>query len=146
MIALVIVVVFLAWYFWDSPERAIRALLNDGEAAVEAEDLTRTMSHVSRQYLDENGLNYLAVRRVVGLAFNRFTGLDVRLHDVRIDVQGDRAVARGQLLVVVVEQGENASLIGEPGAPEFVTINLAKERLAWKVISVNGIDVSRFGL
>lgn len=146
VIGLFIAAVLLAWYFWDSPERAIRKLLTDGEVAVETEDVTRTMSHVSRQYLDENGLNYLAVRRVVGWAFNRFEGFDVRLRDVSIDVNGDSAIARGQLQVLVVEQGENAYLIAEPGVPDLVTITLVKKRLTWKVISVNGIDVSRFGL
>lgn len=145
-IALFIVAVVLAWYLWDSPDRAIRRLLADSEAAVEAEDVTRTMSHVSRKYLDDNGLNYLAVRRAVSWAFNRFDGFDVRLRDVRVDVDDDRATARGQLQVLVREQGDNAYLIAEPGAPDLVTVTLTKERLSWKVISVNGIDVSRFGM
>ncbi|MFQ5995326.1 MAG: hypothetical protein ACE5K1_09540 [Acidiferrobacterales bacterium] len=144
--ALFVLTVILAWYFWDSPERAIRKLLRDGEAAVEAEDATRAMSHVSRQYRDGNGLNYLAVRRVLGFAFNRFDGIDVRLRDVMVDIGDGRATAKGQLQVLVVEQGENLYLIGEPGVPDLVVIALEKQRLAWKVISVNGIDVSRFGL
>ena len=141
-----VVVVLLAWYFWDSAERDIRELLADGEAAVEAEDITRTMSHVSRQYMDEIGLNYLGVRRVMGWAFNRFDGFDVRLHDISIAIDGDMAKATGQLQVVVLNQGANAYLIAESGTPDLVTITLAKKRLAWKVISVNGIDVSRFRL
>ena len=141
-----VVVLLFAWFFWDSAERDIRELLADGEAAVEAEDITRAMSHVSRQYMDEIGLNYLAVRRVMGWAFNRFDGFDVRLHDISITIDGDMAKATGQLQVLVLNQGENAYLIAESGAPDLVTIALVKQRLAWKVISVNGIDVSRFQL
>ncbi|MEE9597244.1 MAG: nuclear transport factor 2 family protein [Acidiferrobacterales bacterium] len=141
-----VVVVLLAWYFWDSAERDIRELLADGEAAVEAEDITRTMSHVSRQYMDEIGLNYLGVRRIIGWAFNRFDGFDVRLHDISITIDGDMAKATGQLQVLVLNHGENAYLIAESGTPDLVTITLVKRRLAWKVISVNGIDVSRFRL
>lgn len=146
VIGLFVVAVLLAWYFWDSAERDIRNLLADGEAAVEAEDMTRTMAHVSRQYLDEIGLNYLGVRRAIGWAFNRFDGLDIRLHDVSITIDGDTAKATGQLQVLVLHGGENAYLIAEAGAPDLVTITLVKQRLVWKVISVNGIDVSRFRL
>ncbi|MCH6583044.1 MAG: hypothetical protein E2O37_10490 [Proteobacteria bacterium] len=141
-----VVVVLLAWYFWDSAERDIRELLAAGEAAVEAEDITRTMSPISRQYADEIGLNYLGVRRVIGWAFNRFDGFDVRLYDISITIDGDMAKATGQLQVLVLNQGENAYLIAESGTPDLVTITLVKRRLAWKVISVNGIDVSRFRL
>ena len=104
------------------------------------------MSHVSRQYIDEIGLNYLGVRRVIGWAFNRFDGFDVRLHDISITIDGDMAKATGQLQVLVLHQGENAYLIAEADTPDLVTITLVKRRLAWKVISVNGIDVARLRL
>ena len=134
------VVVVAVWSFWDSSERTIRALLGDGEQAVETEDIARAMSHVSRQYLDENGLNYLAVRRVLGWAFNRFDGFDIRLRDVAINVEDGSAIARGVLQVLVVHEGDNAYLIGDAGMPESVTISLLKGPLGWRVTSVNGID------
>ncbi len=140
------VIVVAVWSFWDSSERTIRALLRDGEQAVETEDIARAMSHVSRQYLDENGLNYLAVRRVLGWAFNRFDGFDIRLRDVAIDVGDGSAIARGVLQVLVVQERDNAYLIGDAGMPESVTISLLKGPQGWNVTSLNGIDVSRFGL
>ncbi len=142
-----IAVVALAWFFWDSPERAIRAVLRAGETAVEARDLTAAMSQVSRHYLDENGLNYLALRRALGWAFNRFQGLDVRMYDVSIDVSGDQAIAKAMLQVIVTADcSENRYLLGAAGLPERVTIKLVKEPLAWKVVSVNGIEASRLDL
>jgi ketosteroid isomerase-like protein len=141
-----VVAILFAWYFWDSAERDIRKLLADGEAAVEAEDITGTMAHVSRQYIDDIGLNYLGVRRVMGWAFNSFDGFDVRLHDVSITMDGDMAKAKGRLQVLVLNRGENAYLIAESGTPDLVTITLVKQRFAWKVVSVNGIDVSRLRL
>lgn len=143
---LFMVVMVAVWSFWDSSERTIRALLRDDEQAVETEDIARAMSHVSQQYLDDNGLNYLAVRRVLDWAFNRFDGFDVRLRDVAIDV-GDRStIARGVLQMLVVQDGDNTYLIGDAGMPESVTISLLKRPLGWNVTSLNGIDVSRFGL
>ncbi len=138
-----VAVVALAWFFWDSPERAIRAVLREGEAAVEAKDVAAAMSLVSRQYLDENGLNYLAVRRALGWAFNRYSKLDVRLYDVTLGVDGDHATARAMLQVLVVDHSESRYLIGSAGLPELVSVMLVKEPLAWKVVSVNGIEIAR---
>jgi ketosteroid isomerase-like protein len=140
-----VAVVALAWFFWDSSERAIRAVLREGEAAVEAKDLAAAMSQISRQYLDENGLNYLAVRRALGWAFNRFQRIDVRIYDVSIDVNGDQATARAALQVLTADRSESKYLVGAAGLPERATIILAKERLAWKVVSLNGIEMSRLG-
>lgn len=138
-----IALVAVIWLFWDSPERAIRAVLREGEAAIEAKDMAAAMSHVSRQYLDENGLNYLALRRLLSWTFNRFKQLDVRLYDVTIDVNGDRATARTTLHVLAPEGDASRYLIGASGLPELVTVTLVKEPLAWKVVSVNGIGVSQ---
>lgn len=143
---LFMVVVVAVWSFWDSSERTIRALLRDDEQAVETEDIARAMSHVSQQYLDDNGLNYLAVRRVLDWVFNRFDGFDVRLRDVAIDVGDRSAIARSVLQMLVVQDGDNTYLIGDAGMPESVTISLLKRPLGWNVTSLNGIDVSRFGL
>lgn len=141
-----ITLVVLVWFFWDSPESAIRAVLRKGEAAVESKDMAGAMSHLSRHYLDENGLNYLAVRRVLGVAFNRFQHIDVRLGSATININGDKAIAKVPLQVVVQMQRGNAYAVGAPGAPDVVTIAFVKEPLAWRVLSVNGIDVSRLGL
>jgi ketosteroid isomerase-like protein len=138
--------IVLAWFFWQSPDRAIRDLLQDGARAVQEKDLARAMSHVSRQYLDDNGLNYLGVRRVLTLAFERYAHLEVHLAIVSIDVQGDRAHARARLSIVAAGPGSGERVRGAHGTPDLVTIALVKEVLAWKVTSVDGVDVSRLGL
>lgn len=138
--------VALVWLFWDTPQRAIRTVLREGAAAIEAKNMASTMSHVSRRYLDENGLNYLAVRRVLGSAFERFQLIDVRLGDVTVEITGDQAAAQVALQVLVRVQRHTEYVIGAPGAPALVTINFSKESLAWRVIGVNGVDISRFTL
>jgi hypothetical protein len=138
--------VVLAWFFWDSPQRAIRTVLREGATAIEAKNMTNSMSRVSRRYLDENGLNYLAVHRALAVAFERFQRIDVRLGDVTVKITGDKAAAKVALQVLVRVQRDTEYIIGKPGVPDLVTINLRKEPLAWRVISVNGINISRFGL
>lgn len=146
LLAALLTAVVLAWFFWDSPERAVRALLAEGERAVEAKDMAAAMALVSRAYHDENGLNYFATRRVLGLAFARFQALDVRLYDVRVELRDDRAIATGQLQVLIQDQGERIYLIGTPATADMVSIVLVKETLGWKVSAVNGIDRARLGL
>lgn len=146
VIAGFISLVALAWFFWDSPQRAIRTVLREGAAAIEAKSIASAMSHVSRRYLDEKGLNYLAVHKVLGVAFERFQYIDVRLGDVTVKITGDRAAAQVALQVLVQVRNDTQYAIGEPGVPALVTINLSKEPFAWRVISVNGIHISRFGL
>jgi hypothetical protein len=138
--------VVVVWFFSDSSQSAIRTVLREGAAAIEAKNMAGAMSHVSRRYLDENGLNHLAVRRVLGVAFQRFQRMDIRLGDVTVKINGDRAAAQVALQVLVQLQGETAYVVGAPAAPDLVTISFSKEPLAWRVISVNGIDISRFGL
>ena len=146
LLAALLAAIVLAWLFWDSPERAVRALLAEGERAVEAKDMTGAMALVSRAYHDENGLNYFAARRVLGWAFARFQALDVRLYDVRVEVRDDRAIATGQLQVLIQDQGEKVYLIGTPATADMVSIVLVNETLGWKVSAVNGIDRTRLGL
>lgn len=146
LLAALVAAVILAWFFWDSPERAIRVLLAEGESAVETKDIAGAMAFVSRAYHDENDLNYFAVRRVLGRTFARFQSLDVRLYDVRVEVRGERASARGQLQVLSQDQGEPIYLIGSPATADRVSIVLVKETLGWKVTAVNGIDRARLGL
>jgi hypothetical protein len=135
----VIVLGVIGFLSWDSPERGIRAVLSDSQAAVEAKDLNRVMSHVSLQYRDEQGLAYLSMKRLMKMAFDRFEGLDVRLSDIRIDISKDKALVQVDLEVFVVSRNEKAYLIGSQQEPVPIRIALAKESMKWKILSVNGI-------
>ena len=133
------VAVGIGWWLWDSPERRIRHVLRDGEAAVEAEDLERAMSHVSLHYRDAWGLTHLGVRRLLERTFETFDGFRVRFTRVRLEVREERARVRGDLEVLVRFQGQWAYLVGRPGAPNAVTLFLAKEGRRWRVRRVDGI-------
>lgn len=140
VITLLVVIAFgvIGFLYWNSPERRIRAVLSDSEAAVEAKDLDRAMSHVSLQYRDEQGLAYLPMKRLMKMAFGQFEGFDIRLTDIRIDINKDQALIQADLEVLVVSQNEKAYLIGSRQEPVPIRIALAKETLNWKILSVNG--------
>jgi len=131
----------IGFLYWNSPERRIRAVLSDSVAAVEAKDLDRIMYHVSLQYRDEQGFAYLPIKRLIQTAFDRFDGLDVRLTDIKIDIQKNQALAQANLEVLVASQSKKSSLIGGRQEPVPIRITLASEALKWKVLSVNGFKL-----
>src|SRR3990172_2202845 len=135
----VLAVGVIGFWYWNSPERRIRGVLTDSEAAVQAEDLDRVMSHISLQYRDDQGLAYLPLKRLMKMAFDQFEGLDVRLSDIRIDIKKDQALVQADLEVLVVQQHEKAYLMGSREQPLPIRISLANQTLKWKILSVNGI-------
>jgi hypothetical protein len=124
---------------WNDPDRRIRAVLSCGESSIEAKELDGAMSRVSLQYRDEMGLAYLNVKQVLEMAFEEFDGFDVRLQNMRIEIQKDKARVLADLEVLVVVQGQEAYLIGDREKPVPIRIALARETLLWKVRSVDGI-------
>ena len=135
----VIAAVVVAFLYWNSPARRIRAVLSDGEAAIEAKDLDRAMSHVSLHYQDENGFNFLTVKELLKRVFEQFEGCDVRLANIAVDIHDERAVVRADLEVLVIHQGEKAYLIGSGEKPALVRITFTKDMLRWQVRSVDGL-------
>lgn len=131
--------VIVGFLYWSSPERRIRAVLSDGEAAIEAKDLDRVMSHVSLQYRDERGFAYLTVKKLLRMACDEFEGFDLRLGNVHIDVQENGAVIQTDLEVLIIAQGKKAYLIGSREGPVPIRITMAKETMRWLVQSVDGI-------
>lgn len=129
----------IGFWYWNSPERRIRAILTDGKAAIEKKDLDRAMSHVSLQYRDENGFAYMTVKKLLKMAFDQFEEFDVRLTNVQMEIQKDRAVVHADLDVIGTHQGEKSYLIGSREEPVPIRITFAKETLRWQVLSVDGI-------
>ncbi len=141
-ILVVLAAAVVAFLYWNSPARRIRAVLSDGEAAIEAKDLDRAMSHVSFHYQDEHGFNFLAVKDLLKRIFEQFEGFDVRLTNITVDIHDERAVVRTDLELVVIVKGEKAYLIGSGEKPVPVRMTFTKDMLRWQVQSVDGLRLS----
>ena len=135
----ILVASVIGFIYWNSPERRIRAVLTDGKAAIEAKDLDRAMSHVSLQYRDENGFAYMTVKKLLKMAFDQFEGFDLRLTNVSMEIQKDRAVVQTDLEVIGIQQGEKSYLIGSREESVPIRITFVKETMRWQVVSVDGI-------
>lgn len=128
-----------AFFYWNSPERRIRAVLSEGRRAVESEDLERAMSQVSLQYRDDYGLTFLSLKRVAKRAFQEFEGMDIELSVVKTHVEDDRAVVLAKIDVYAGGPQGPEYLMGNPDAQHPAKITLIKEVLRWKIKNIEGI-------
>jgi hypothetical protein len=123
----------------QTPEAAIRALLDDAVAALAARDVTRAARHLSPAYKDTLGRTGQQLR---GLAFwvLRRGPVTVILRDTKILVDGETATVT---TVAHAFQGRTqidrlADLVPQ-GAERFeLTIHLAREDGTWKVRALDG--------
>ena len=141
LIAAVIAAAFLVYRYWMSPERQIRKVLSESEAAFEAKDSDGVMRHVSLQYRDDLGLAYLNLKELMKKGFEEFEGFDVRLGNLRIDRSDDQATVLADLRLVVFQKGEKAFLLGSDEDPLPMEFQFARERLDWKIRAINGIRI-----
>ncbi|MFZ3066271.1 MAG: hypothetical protein WA277_13425 [Nitrospirota bacterium] len=117
----------------------ILKVINEGRAAVEAEDIEKSMSHVSLQYSDDYGLKYLIVKRILIDVFKEFDGFKVLLDNIEIEVKEDKAVASFDLRIIVTLHNQPGYLVGSTDSPAKIKVYFVKERLKWQVIKVTGI-------
>lgn len=128
-------------FAFASEKKKILKTIYEGSAAVEAEDAARCMSYVSLQYLDDYGLKYLVVQRILTEVFKTFDGFKVLLDNIEITVDDnkEKAVASFDLRIIVTLQNQPGYLVGTNDGPARVKIHFIKERLKWQVIKVEGI-------
>jgi hypothetical protein len=144
IVAAVLVLCGVSTGYGDTPEHRIRVLLSEGKSAIETENLARAMSHVSPRYRDSQGFLYNDVRSVLTRSFAIFDGMNLRLGQVHIKMDGDRAVIQALLAVQGSFRGLNSYLIGSRDEMVPVTIRVAKEGTRWQVRSVEGVQLNNF--
>ncbi len=131
--------------YWNAPERRIRALFASGQTSIEAEDLEKSMEHVSLNYRDELGLNYLLVMRLLKMSFEEFEGIEIRYRIGEIGFDEDLAIVKAHLSVHADFQGQRVLLTGSQGDERPARITLEKKALWWKVRSVDGLKTRSMG-
>ncbi len=142
-ILIVACAILIIKFAFASEKKKILNVIYEGKAAIEAEDVAKCMSHVSLQYLDDYGLRYLIVQRILTEAFKTFDGFKVFLDNIEIEVDNnkEKAVASFDMRIVVTLQNQPGYLVGTNDGPAKVRMYFIKERLKWQVIKVDGIKV-----
>ncbi|MEJ2182777.1 MAG: hypothetical protein P8Y66_04565 [Nitrospirota bacterium] len=122
------------WLFWPSDEARIRKLLTETVHAVEEEDLPGVLSPVAFQYTDNHGLSYLLLKRTLQREFRHFEDIDVQMKILSVEVDGEEAVARLDLLVLATRDGERGYFFGGLKEPAHAVLYLKKNTpRGWRI-------------
>ena len=140
LIIIAIAAIIIKFLFVSEKSRILK-VINEGRAAVEAEDVDKCMSYISLQYSDDYGLKYLIVKRILTDVFKEFDGFKVMLDDVEIEVNNKEktAVAAFDLRIIVTLHNQPGYLVGTTDSPAKIKMYFIKERLKWQVVKVMGI-------
>ena len=139
ILMIIVIAAIIVKFFLVSEKSRILKVINEGRAAVEAEDVEKSMSHVSLQYSDDYGIKYLIVKRILIDVFKEFDGFKVLLDNIEIEVKEDKAVASFDLRIIVTLHNQPGYLVGSTDSPAKIKVYFVKERLKWQVIKVSGI-------
>jgi hypothetical protein len=123
----------------ETPEAAIRRVIDDGCAALQERDVARAVRHLSPEYKDKLSRTNQQMR---GLAFwvLRRGPVTVFLRDTKIEVAGEAATVTTEAHTFLgrTEINRLADLIPQ-GAQKFdLTIKFAREGGDWKVRAIDG--------
>jgi len=132
----------------DTPEKAIRRVLDDAVAAIHARDVDRAARHLSPTYRDRLGRTAREVRQL-GFFVLRRGPVYVHLRDTNIEVEG--AIARVTTTAYAVQGQPEMRKLGDlvPRDAERLelTLRLALEAGRWRVRAIDGdgLDVPGWG-
>lgn len=117
-----------------TPEEQIRALIETGEIAVEARDLSEVTALISSQYLDERGLDRRAVSRLIAGQFltHQSIHLLVQTDEVRL-VAPERAEALIYVAMSGAKLDEPGELLGLRADLFRFDLEFEKEEGSWRV-------------
>lgn len=141
ILIIIVIAAIVIKFLLVSEKSRILKVINEGRAAIEAEDIEKSMSHVSLQYSDDYGIKYLIVKRILIDVFKEFDGFKVLLDNVEIEVNKKEgtAAAAFDLRVIVTLHNQPGYLVGSTDSPAKIKMYFIKERLKWQVVKVSGI-------
>ena len=122
----------------ETPEDQIRALIEAGEIAVEARDLSEVRSLISDRYRDEQGLNQQAVSRLIAGQFliHQSIHLLVQTDDIRL-VGPERAEVRVYVAMSGTQLSGPEALLGLQADLFRFDLDLEQEGGDWRVTGGN---------
>ncbi|MBI5379106.1 MAG: hypothetical protein HZA23_03000 [Nitrospirae bacterium] len=134
---------FVLWTWWSESEEArILRVVDEGRRGIEARDLDRCMRQVSYHYRDEYGFTYLTAKALLQRLFERFEGFRVEMDRPTVTVQGEQATASLHLRIRATMSGMEGYLQGSDREPVKAVVRLVKERRAWRIVEVSGLDLT----
>jgi hypothetical protein len=127
----------------ETPEAAVRALLDDSVDALEKQDLKRATSHLSSQYKDLMGRTPQQLSAIALFALRRGP-VYVLLRDTEVAVDGDLAKVKTTAYAVQrkPEIKALADMIPQHADRFDLRLLVAREGSTWRVRSIDGDNVN----
>ena len=130
-----------------SDEAVLRQMVEDAARAAEAKDMEALMGRVSRDYHDENGNDYNAVKGILFFEFMKPGNINVIVRGVEVRVEGDAAVVDAKVFLVRGRDIEDVTdIIPEDAEGIKFSVVFRREGRTWKVIGAGWTGVGIAGL
>jgi hypothetical protein len=134
--AAALLVSFFAWEWYLSPEARVKRTLQSAADAVEAGDVETFLSRVSDDYEDVMHPDRASLEARLREGLERVDRLNVTLQAIEVEVDGERAAASFDLVVVAIRGEERYVVVGTPFEPDKVRANLERNGGLWLIRSV----------
>ena len=130
-----------------SEEERVKAVVEDFAASAQEKDIKRFLSHVSKSYRDDNGVDYNGVKGIVLAQFLRVEKVSILVRAVKVEVKGETALADVKAVLI---SGREAKTIGgalpDDAAGYRFSIVFKKEDNEWKAITAKWDNVGASAL
>jgi hypothetical protein len=136
LVPIVVLVSFLAWEWYLSPQARVERFLQGVSEAAEEKDFETLVDSFSSSYSDFRGLDYDAIADLIEKGFERIDRLNVTIEGVRVEVESESATASFDLKVVAIRGNERYLLVGQPMQGEKLRVELEKESGDYKITKV----------
>jgi hypothetical protein len=134
--AIAIVGLYFSWTMFLSPEARVERTIDSATAAAEATDAAAFLSHFDAGYSDYLHADRATFDERIRDALSRVDRLNVTVQALEVEVDGDRATARFELVVVAFRGEDRLVVVGTPFQPEIVLATLHHDGSAWKLARV----------
>ena len=148
LIPAAIIVVLIIYFFVLSGDETseIEGVFDEIIQSVREKDPEGVLERFSIHYEDDNGYNYLIIKRIINDAFQQFDSLDGSYENVSVTLTEDEngeKIARAKVGVKAkgVKGGVPKTLLGSDGSYDDIVVTLKKSALGgWKIVEIEGVD------
>ncbi len=124
---------YIAWDRYLSPEAQVRRALAGVATAVEVADVEAFLSFFSSDYADFMNPNRAAFEATVRESFGRVDRMNVTVDRIEVEAAGTEALATFDVVVVAIRGEERYVVLGAPFEPERLKAHLRREPKGWKI-------------
>ncbi len=147
VIILVSLLIFSACAKGFSEEDKLKQIVNEMAEAGQKKDIDGVRKNISKSYKDQDGNDYDSIRRLLLYHFIRAETVSIFVRSVDIEVKGDTALVKTNVILVRGKEVKSISdIIPESATGYRFEMIFKKENKDWKVVSGSWQDVGAAGI